>query len=543
MRRKKGGSGAGRATTDSDVRAAAYVRMSTEHQQYSTDNQLAAIAQYAQRRGFEIVRSYADEGKSGLTLEGREALKRLLDDIEHGQNDFAHVLVYDVSRWGRFQDPDESASYEMRCRYAGVSVHYCAEQFENDGSPVSNIIKSIKRMMAGEYSRELSVKVHAGQTRLIQCGFRQGGTAGYGLRRLLIDDKGNHKQQLNSGERKSIQTDRVILCPGPVEEVETVKWIYNRFVMDKVGEQAIADELNQRGVIREPNQHWTRGTVHQILISEKYAGDNVWNRVSTKLKGPPVRNDPATWVRASNAFYPIIDRTLFDSACTIIDKRSQQFSDEDMLKALTPLLERHGYLSGLIIDEADNCPSSSVYTQRFGSLLRAYALVGFQPDRDYRYIEINRHLRAMHPIIIAETVGQIRSHGALVVIDPKTQLIWVNDEFTVSLVLSRCLTFTSGSRRWVIRFETTLCPDITLAARMDYENNLFLTTIYFLRLTCRLYKSDLQNKIGLDSIFIDRIAPSHYFKCHSAYCLGNLYRDRTHQSPYSRGFEHRVAAG
>jgi DNA invertase Pin-like site-specific DNA recombinase len=105
--------------SDSDQRAAAYVRMSTEHQQYSTDNQLAAIAQYAQKRGLEVTQSYADEGKSGLSIEGRDALKRLLNDIEHGRHGFGHVLVYDVSRWGRFQDPDESASYEIRCRQRG----------------------------------------------------------------------------------------------------------------------------------------------------------------------------------------------------------------------------------------------------------------------------------------------------------------------------------------------------------------------------------------------------------------------------------------
>mgnify|MGYP006201013309 CR=1 FL=1 len=39
-----------------------------------------------------------------------------------------------------------------------------------------------KRAMAGEYSRELSAKVFAGQCRLIELGFRQGGPAGYGLR-------------------------------------------------------------------------------------------------------------------------------------------------------------------------------------------------------------------------------------------------------------------------------------------------------------------------------------------------------------------------
>lgn len=45
------------------------------------------------------------------------------------------------------------------CRRAGIQVAYCAEQFENDGSPVSTIVKGVKRAMAGEYSRELSAKV------------------------------------------------------------------------------------------------------------------------------------------------------------------------------------------------------------------------------------------------------------------------------------------------------------------------------------------------------------------------------------------------
>ena len=140
-------------------RAAEYVRMSTEHQQYSTENQADKIREYAARRNIEIVRTYADEGKSGLRIDGRRALQQLIKDVEAGIADFQIILVYDVSRWGRFQDADESAYYEYICRRAGIQVAYCAEQFENDGSPVSTIVKGVKRAMAGEYSRELSAKV------------------------------------------------------------------------------------------------------------------------------------------------------------------------------------------------------------------------------------------------------------------------------------------------------------------------------------------------------------------------------------------------
>lgn len=97
-------------------RAAQYVRMSTDKQQYSPLNQMAAIAAYAARRNLAIVRTYADEGRSGLDLGGRTAIQNLLSDVRNGKADYKVILVYDVSRWGRFQDADESAYYELSVR-------------------------------------------------------------------------------------------------------------------------------------------------------------------------------------------------------------------------------------------------------------------------------------------------------------------------------------------------------------------------------------------------------------------------------------------
>ena len=114
------------------LRAAQYVRMSTDYQRYSIENQAAVIAAYAQLHRLVIVRTYRDEGESGLKLKNRAGLIRLLDDVRSGAVDFDHILVYDVSRWGRFQDTDESAHYEFVCKQAGIKVAYCAEQFNND---------------------------------------------------------------------------------------------------------------------------------------------------------------------------------------------------------------------------------------------------------------------------------------------------------------------------------------------------------------------------------------------------------------------------
>ncbi|WP_267899622.1 recombinase family protein [Maricaulis alexandrii] len=452
------------------LKAAEYVRMSTDHQRYSTQNQSDAIRQYAHARSIEIVRTYADQGKSGLSLDGRDALKQLIDDVENGRADFETVLVYDVSRWGRFQDADESAYYEYICKRAGISVQYCAEQFENDGSPVSTIVKGVKRAMAGEYSRELSSKVFAGQCRLIELGYRQGGVAGFGFRRTLVDQSGAVKGQLRTGEHKSIQTDRVVLTPGPSDELEIVRNIYRRFVQDQKSEREISDELNEAGRFRENQQAWTRGTVHQILINEKYAGHNVWNRVSFKLKKKRVRNDPQMWVRADSVFPAIIDQATYDAAQTIIQARSFRMSNEDMLDALRSLRLREGLLSGLIIDEEDGIPSSSAYRSRFGSLLQVYRLVGFTPRRDYRYIEINRHLRTLHPGLLDELKSGLKATGSRLQTDPDTQLIHINSELSISVVIVRCRRTQGGAMRWQLRLDTGLRPDITVAIRMNATN-------------------------------------------------------------------------
>jgi len=454
------------------VRAAKYVRMSTEHQQYSTDNQAIAIRRFAEAHGYEIVHTYKDDGKSGLNLSGRSGLKSLLADIDAGRTDFQALLVYDVSRLGRFQDPDEAATHELRIRAAGIQVEYCAEQFRNDGSISSSIIKTVKRTMAAEYSRELSVKVFAGQANLIRRGYRQGGAAGFGLRRLLVDVNGEPKGELDRGEQKSIATDRVILVPGPVDEVAVVQEIYRLFTAEGKAERDIAELLNGRGIVTDLGRAWTRGTVHQVLINEKYVGNNVWARTSFKLKQRHVANAEDDWIRAEGAFASLVDRASFTRAREIIDARSDRLSDTQMLELLASILKGEGMLTGLIIDETEGTPSSSAYRSRFGGLLRAYELVGFVPDRDYRYLEINRKLRQLHPAIVADTIAALRQAGGQVERDPETDLLTINGEFTASLVVVRCFASATGSLRWKIRLDTALRPDLTVVVRMDLGNEL-----------------------------------------------------------------------
>src|ERR1700730_2457996 len=479
------------------VRAAQYVRMSTHHQNYAPENQLEVIRQYADSHTMEIVREYSDHGRSGLNIAGREGLNKLMSDVESKQADFTALLVYDVSRWGRFQDVDESAYYEYVLKRAGMRVHYCAEQFENDGSMSSSVLKTLKRSMAAEYSRELSVKVFSGQCRLIELGFRQGGPAGYGLRRQLIDRDRNPKGLLGQGERKSLQTDRVILVPGPELEIETVRQIYDLFAVQGKTEHEIMETLNGRGVLGEHGRPWTCATVHQVLTNPKYIGANIYNRRSFKLKHKRIKNPVQMWIWRDGAFEPIVTASLFEQARAIIESRHHHLSDQELLERLRELLRVQGRLSGILIDETEDMPSSSCYSSRFGSLARAYSLIGWNPDRDYAYIEINRRLRRKHADLIASIFDQLLALGATVSVNQYNDLLTINCEYTASLVLARCRETHAGNHRWHYRFDESLSPEIVLAARLQPGNEEILDYYLLPRLDVLTERLSLRPDNGL----------------------------------------------
>ncbi|WP_334164727.1 recombinase family protein [Phenylobacterium sp.] len=366
------------------MRAASYLRMSTEHQNYSLANQADAIAAHAAARGYVLVRTYADQGISGLSLRGRAGLKRLLADVVGGRADYGVVLVYDVSRWGRFQDPDQSAHYEFLCREAGVGVEYVAEPFVNDGALASTLVKHLKRAMAAEFSRELSTRVSAGKRRLAAAGYWVGGPPGYGLRRQALSAEGVPGPVLASGQHKAIHTDRVVLVAGPPEEVATVRRIFRLFVAGGLSRAEISRTLNREGVPAAEGQPWTPHRVAEVLTNEKYLGVAVFGRSVGRLGTPVRRQPPDSWVRAAGAFPPIVEAAWFEMARRQVRARHLRLSDERLLSDLRDLLARAGRLTAGVIDDAEGVACACVYRRRFGGLIQAYERIGYSPSAKQR---------------------------------------------------------------------------------------------------------------------------------------------------------------
>lgn len=445
--------------------AAQYLRMSKDEQEYSLANQAAWIREYAGRNGFEIVRTYEDGGKSGLGIDHRTGLQALLDDVKNGRADFRTVLVYDVSRWGRFQDTDESAYYEYICRKARVEVVYCAETFVNDGSLSSSVMKAIKRSMAGEYSRELSVKIIAGKQRLVEMGFRQGGCAGYGLRRLLVDRDRQPKQILSAGMQKSIQTDRIILVPGPAAELQIVKDIYDAFIARGQYETAIARSLNQRGVLNHFGRAWSRDTVSQVLTNPKYVGVNVYRRTSTQLAGKTVKNPPDHWIYRKNSFEPIVSAEQFERVREIMAQR--WVSDEQLLAEARRILSRTGKLSARTMRRHCKSLHPDSVARRFGGFAQLYALVGYKPSRDFSYVQTRKRIRRVGGGHLALLAERLRAVGAIVSESAASGVFTVNQELTFSFVLTWSRE-SFGNYKWPVKINGSV--DLSIIGRLKHEN-------------------------------------------------------------------------
>ena len=383
--------------------AAEYLRMSTEHQRYSLDNQAQSIGLYAAEHGFQVVRSYVDRGKSGLLLKRREGLSQLLKEVVNGSPCYRAILVYDVSRWGRFQDTDEAAYYEFMCKRAGIAVHYCAETFTNDSTTPNLVMKTLKRVMAAEYSRDLSSKVYAGSRRNAEAGFRCGGTAGYGLRRLICSPDGTLKLTLQPGERKNVYSDRIKLIPGPPEEVAIVRKIFSMVIYEKKTLWGIANELNRDG-IPYLKSRWTNNSVQEVIKNPKYMGCHVWGRSAKKLGGPTVQLPEASWVRIPNLIEPLVDEKTFLAAGS---RLRHVKTDDELLSQLRELLKNKGWASRSLIDTSPEIGAASTFVDRFGGLKQAYARVGYVRPRCHWRVEIIRRNRAVRLLVESEILASI----------------------------------------------------------------------------------------------------------------------------------------
>lgn len=451
-------------------RAAMYVRMSSRPQDHSIEHQCARLYQFAEEHGIEIIKMYADAGKSGLSINNRDGMRELIDDVQSGTAGFQMVLVYDVSRWGRFQDVDEGAYYEYTCRQAGIQVVYCAEQFENDGSAIASILKGMKRTMAAEYSRELSAKVFAAQCRFAMKGYKMGGFVGYGLRRISYDRDGKKRRTLVPGERKGAATDRVRFGWGPPFEVGVVRQIYAWYLDDYYGDTAIAHILNEKKVPAERGGLWKPWHVKAVLTNEKYMGKVVFNRGTAKLSSPRQANPREEWISVDGMLLPIIPPEVFQRAADERKRRMLPKDQEALIGMLRALHETYGRVTVAIINAEKGIPNWKYFSSRFGSVADAYLAAGLPTGKTLLYARTKHAVRQMLHKSITAVRSMIELTGVQCVACAHKWSLLINDEVVLKVVVARARHDKAGHIRWRVPIHTLPIPDFVLCVQMDVSN-------------------------------------------------------------------------
>jgi DNA invertase Pin-like site-specific DNA recombinase len=454
------------------VPVAQYLRMSQENQAYSLENQAAANEEWAALHGFVIVKTYADPGKSGLVLKNRIGLQTLLRDVTSGCAPFKAVLVYDVSRWGRFQDMDEAAHHEFVCKRAGIPVYYCAEAFCLESTMPNLILKALKRTMAAEYSRDLGERTYIRQKRAAANGFWMSSTPGYGLRRMLLDVNGKPKHKMKRGERKALQSDRVKIVLGPRKEVECVREIFQMVIRGrgKVGPKHIADELNNRG-IRHFGKRWSAQRVDAILSNPKYCGNYVWGKLSRKLHNSARKTNPSEWVVCENAIAPIVDKQTFDQAQMVRPRKRDKTTCEALLRRCKALLKRKGHLSEMLLRDTKGFPSISTIYRYFGDLWSLYRQLNYQPESARFQRETERHCaKKLREQVLNQIAASCPKHIDLIELAPNHRLMVMVDRVVPVSVLI-CRSFANTHRKgWIALPHLRERNCVTLLCLMDEQN-------------------------------------------------------------------------
>lgn len=355
--------------------AAQYVRMSTDQQDLSIEMQKSSIEEFSKRAGLQIVESYEDAGRSGMTIRARDGMKRLVRDVTDPQCQFTTVLVYDVSRWGRFQDTDASAYWEYHCHLHGVRVVYVAEAFDQYSGPLGTVVKTLKRAMAAEYSRELAVKVRAGQHKVAAMGYSVGGQPAIGLVRQAITREGELRTILKPGERKAVQSDRIRLAPGSPEDVALLQRIFKLYAKTTISIAQLVIQLGSEGLVTNKGRPFTRRSLEGLFRCEAFIGNYVWAKRMNTPTGVKARPQ-SEQIRMEGALTPIISRDLWEEVQQKLSANAKPKRDPgEMISSLRSALAvkpdmTAADLAGL------GCAPAQTYLKAFGGMEAAFAMAG-----------------------------------------------------------------------------------------------------------------------------------------------------------------------
>ena len=303
------------------IPAVAYIRMSSDRQEASPDQQRAEVAKLATRDGYKIVREYFDEGISGDATEKRKAFRQMIRDAEE-KGDFTAILCWDQDRFGRF-DSIEAGRWIYPLRQAGVWLVTVAQGAIDWNDFTGRVMYSIVQEGKHQFLVDLSRNVLRGRISAAKAG-RLIVTPPYGYDRLFTDPAGRESRRVPGGEKFHCPEGwsvRLVPTENP-GEVENVRTLFHTFANTDCSIHALVQTLNHQGVMPRRGKGWSATALRYLLSNPVYVGQLVFGRRQSgkyhqvaesgdvgKPRGRAFREAP---IVVDDAHEALVDRETFD---------------------------------------------------------------------------------------------------------------------------------------------------------------------------------------------------------------------------------------
>lgn len=322
------------------MKVAYYVRVSSERQaekELSIPAQIKAIQQYCMEKNWSIIGEFIEKGKSAKT-DDRPEFQKMIALAKRSNRPFDAVIVHKFDRFSRKRD--DHVIYKALLNQCGVKVISITEKTEGE-TPQDMLLEGMLEIISEFFNANLAVEVRKGMTQNAKLGYNNGGTPPYGYR----------TEHIALGH----QNTKSVWVPGPREEIDIIRWIFNQYAFENKGYHKIASELNQQQVPTQKGGTWSASTIRAIIFNESYIGSKVWNKQDYQTKGKKWR-DRSEWIITENAHPALITKELFEQ-CQAAAKRRNNGGGETH-KAFGNKTASPFWLRGIMV--CDKCGSRMV---------------------------------------------------------------------------------------------------------------------------------------------------------------------------------------
>ena len=344
--------------------AVGYVRMSTDKQEDSPEQQRAEISKLAKREGYRIVRWYEDHGISGARTHKRPEFRRMIRDAEE-RGDFKAILCWDQDRFGRF-DSIEAGEWVSPLRRVGVELVTVCQGRIDWADFAGRLIYQITQEGKHRFLVDLSRNALRGMIKYAKKGTLLGSATPYGYDRMYFDAAGEERCRVRRGERFRKPKDwsgKLVPSADP-QEVETVRWLFQTFANTDRSARSLGVDLNRRKISSPNKKEWDVTQIKNLLNHPVYIGWLTYGRRSAGLyhsvgaDGEISPADPRG--RSLNKNAPIVvpdthealvDKQIFDAVQVKLKARSKSRGGPFRKYLLSGLL-RCGHCGGLMTASA-----------------------------------------------------------------------------------------------------------------------------------------------------------------------------------------------